>query len=230
MLDKHNVNKVNYSVDIVFCIDTTSGMQPIIFLLKQEFVKLYDSIWHAMKQKSRRVDEIRVKIINYRDFITDGEYALNESDFFILPNDRNGFVEYVNSLEAHGGGNEPSNGLEALDIAIRSNWTNVKGKKRQIIVIFTDSSCHSLELAASKKLYNYPENIALNFVELTNRWEDDDYVDFSSKRLIIFAPDAYPWTDIGNSWSNVVISPSKDGLGLKEIKFDWIIESISNSV
>ena len=43
-----------------------------------------------------------------------------------------------------------------------------------------------------------------NFGELTDWWEGQEGMNSTAKRLVVFAPDAYPWTDMNNHWSNAV--------------------------
>ena len=129
-----------YCVDIVFCIDTTGSMSPIIRSVKKYAVDFYDKVHFEMELQGKQVDLLRVKVISFRDFACDGEEALKQSDFFVLDDQKTEFEDYVNGLRASGGGDEPENALEALVEAIRSDWTFEGAKKRQIIVLFTDAS------------------------------------------------------------------------------------------
>lgn len=221
---------VKYSVDMVLCIDATGSMIPVIDNVKSNALKFHDDIKEALAKKGKHINNLRIKVILYRDFVADGDAAFKESKFFEFPDEVDNFKSFINDIKADGGGPEPENGLEALDVAMRSEWTQEGGRKRQVIVVWTDASCHKLEDTAAKKPASYPDGIAKDLNELTDRWEGEDFVDFSSKRLIMFAPDAYPWTDIENSWSNVVATTSKAGEGLAEVDYEAIIESIANSV
>ncbi|HBJ76856.1 MAG TPA: VWA domain-containing protein, partial [Porphyromonadaceae bacterium] len=49
-------------------------------------------------------------------------------------------------------------------------------------------------------------------------------------RLILFAPDAKPWSEIGLSWSNTIHHAAKAGEGLKEIDYRTILDCIVNSI
>ena len=72
-----------------------------------------------------------------------------------------------------------------------------------------------------------------NFEELTNWWGDEQlsgYMDFSAKRLLLFAPYASYWKTISDNWDNVMHYPSVAGAGLKEIDYNQIIDAISNSI
>ena len=55
-------------------------------------------------------------------------------------------------------------------------------------------------------------------------------MDYNAKRLLLFTPDKPTWTDITNSWDNVVHFPSEAGNGLKEIDYSQILDVIANSI
>ena len=69
-----------------------------------------------------------------------------------------------------------------------------------------------------------------NFDELTDMWEGQGYVNSSAKRLIIYTPDAYPWTDIATNWENSIHYPSKAGDGLADFDYQEILNQIAASV
>ena len=104
-------------------------------------------------------------------------------------------------------------------------------KRRQIIVVWTDASTH--ELGYARACANYPSNMAKDFDELTEWWGDEQmhgYMDQYAKRLLLFAPEANYWTDISSSWDNVIHFPSQAGNGLGEVRYEEIIDTISNSI
>lgn len=52
----------------------------------------------------------------------------------------------------------------------------------------------------------------------------------SAKRLVIFAPDASAWTEIGMNWTNTIHHPAKAGSGLEEVDYETILSTIVNSI
>jgi hypothetical protein len=76
---------LNYAVDIVFCIDVTGSMTPILDAVKANALRFYDDVQYNLTAKGKNVDELRVRVIAFRDFVADGEAALQESPFFRLP-------------------------------------------------------------------------------------------------------------------------------------------------
>jgi len=195
--------QLKYSVDIVLCIDATGSMGPVISDVKSNAIKFYQDLNSNMEAKGKSIDSLRVKVIVFRDFYVDGEKSYKESSFFTLPAEGLKFSTFINSILADGGGDEPENGLEALASAIQSQWNKTGDKKRQIIVIWTDASAHPLENLRSKP-DNYAATVPANLDVLTDLWEGQEFMNSNGKRLIIYSPDSYPWTDIANNWMNTI--------------------------
>ncbi len=222
--------KLTYNVDLVFCIDSTGSMENIINIVKQNAINFYHDVTMAMQRKNKVINQLRIRIISFRDYLEDGENAMLTTDFFCLPEEAQLFSDVVNSIEADGGGDPPEDGLEALAFAIRSPWTQEGVKRRQVIVVWTDDATHDLGFGAAAP--NYPPEMARNFAELTSWWgnKQGGYMDFSAKRLILYAPDLPSWNLISNTWDNVLHFPSKAGEGLNEVSYEQIINTIANTI
>lgn len=218
---------VKYAVDLVMCIDGTGSMGHLIEEVKSAALKFYDQLEAKMKEKSKKIDQLRARVIVFRDYWADPEDQVMQcSDFFDLRSQSQDFANFVSVIEADGGGDEPENGLEAVGLALKSSWE--KGdfsKQRYVLVVYTDASAHSLE-KPSKPGY-YPSDIPQTFDDLTDYWHE---MPASAKRLLLFAPDAEPWTVMGNSWDNTIHYVSAAGNGLEEVEMDQILDAIANSV
>lgn len=221
---------LKYSVDMVLCIDATGSMGSIINRVKTNALKFHDDLSSSMAEKSKNIDTLRLKVVVFRDYYADGEQAMKASEFFTLPDEADGFSAFVNSITADGGGDEPENGLEALALAIKSDWSKSGDKRRQIIIVWTDASAHELEKNNGAKPGNYSPDLPASFDELTDDWEGQSYMSQTAKRLIMYAPDAYPWTDIANNWENVIHYSSKAGDGLADVDYQEILSAIASSV
>jgi hypothetical protein len=220
---------LSYAVDIVFCIDVTGSMTPIIDQVKANALRFYDDVQSNLTAKGKNVDQLRVRVIAFRDFAADGAAAVEESPFFTLPAERAGFSEFVNGLIAQGGGDAPESGLEAIALAIDSPWTTTGDRRRQVIVVWTDQPAQTLN--ASVLPPDIASRVPADFSALTDAWEDEQgRMGSSSKRLILFAPDGPGWSDISGVWENVVHHPSQAGGGLSEVDYGTIVDSIGNSV
>src|SRR5829696_8249157 len=87
---------LSYAVDIVFCIDVTGSMTPILDQVKANALRFYGDVQSNLTAKGKTIDELRVRIVAFRDIVADGEAALQESPFFELPADQTGFSSFVN--------------------------------------------------------------------------------------------------------------------------------------
>ena len=220
---------LSYAVDIVFCIDVTGSMTPIIDQVKANALRFYDDVQSNLTAKGKNVDQLRVRVIAFRDFAADGAAALDESPFFTLPDERADFSEFVNGLVAEGGGDAPESGLEAVALAVDSPWTTTGDRRRQVIVVWTDQPAQPLSPSVLPP--DIASRVPADFSALTDAWEDEQgRMGSSSKRLILFAPDGPGWSDISGVWENVVHHPSQAGGGLSEVDYGTIIDSIGNSV
>ncbi len=220
---------LSYAVDIVFCIDVTGSMQPIIDAVKANALRFYDDVQTNLTDKGKNVDQLRVRVLAFRDFAADGSAAMQESPFFALPTERAGFSDFVNSLIAEGGGDAPESGLEAVALAVNSPWTTTGDRRRQVIVVWTDAPAQPLD--AGLLPADLAARVPADFSALTDLWENEQGpMGSSSKRLILFAPDGPGWSDISAVWENVVHNPSQAGGGLSEVDYGTIIDSIGNSV
>ena len=223
--------KFNYNVDMAFCIDVTGSMDKIIEIVQNNALNFYQDVKTFMEQKGKHIDTLRVRIIAFRDYLEDGADAMLVTNFFTLPQDADNLKKCVSSLVAKGGGDNPEDGLEALAYAIKSKWNTDSGKKRHVIVLWTDDDAH--ELGFGQRSPFYPKGMASNIRELTAWWGDEEepgYMDQQAKRLVLFAPDTPGWTQISDNWDKVLHYPSDVGDGLKDADYSQIISIISNTI
>jgi hypothetical protein len=220
---------LSYAVDIVFAIDVTGSMTPILDAVKTNALGFYDDVQTNLTAKGKNVEQLRVRVVAFRDFAADGDAALEESAFYTLPAERADFAEFVNGLIPQGGGDHPESGLEAVAVSINSPWTTAGDRRRQVIVVWTDQPAHSLDPSVVPA--DLSSRVPADFSALTDAWEDEQgQMGSNSKRLILFAPDGPGWSDISAVWENVVHHPSQAGGGLSEVDYGTIVDSIGNSV
>jgi hypothetical protein len=222
---------LKYNVDIVMCIDTTGSMGGLLHTVKENALKFYPDLKKACEAKDKNVDQLRIKVIDFKDYNADGVDGMHETEFFNIPEQEDKFKEYVNALTPDGGGDEPENGLEAVSLAINSDWTMGGDRRRHIIIVWTDASAHPLESTLTKNSF-YPSGMPADFNELTDWWEEEQggKMNKAAKRLLIFAPDANPWTEMGLNFGNAIHHPAKAGEGLSDVDYQTILASIVNSI
>lgn len=221
---------LKYNVDIVMCIDCTGSMGGLLDTVKNNALKFYPDLCKRCEDKGKEISELRIRAIAFRDFDCDKDVAVADTGFLNIPDEEIEFKNFVSGLCPVGGGDEPENGLEALAMAINSDWTTGGDRRRHVVVVWSDASTHPL--GVGKENPTYPQNMPSDFNELTDWWEDEQSGKMrkSAKRLVIFAPDASAWTEIGMNWTNTIHHPAKAGAGLENVDYETILSSIVNSI
>jgi hypothetical protein len=223
-----------YAVDIVFCIDVTGSMTPVIDAVKGNVRAFNSLLGSAMAEKTKSISQLRVRVIAFRDFADNADDAIEMTNFLTLPDQHSDFEMFVHQLRATGGGDEPESGLEALALAIESQWERGLDRRRHVIAMFTDASAHPLGNADARRARGYPEAAPASIDELFERWgyasSQDAAMENSAKRLLLFAPDTMPWNVIAADWNNTIFLPSKAGDGLEDLEMEEIINAIANSI
>jgi len=224
---------MQYHLDMVFCIDVTGSMTPVLDMVKEKVRKFPHDLKDALAEKGKLVNTFRIRVIAFRDFGNDSD-ALTVSDFFTVEpsTELAKFESFVNGLSASGGGDEPESALEALGIAQASNWTHEGTKQRHVIVMFTDASAHKLESRVGEIPSAFRDQVPASLDELTDRWDGNQAVRLRklARRLVVFGPDAYPWNVIGDAWGETVWLPSQAGKGLEDVEYKTILETLQNSI
>ena len=225
------VRGIACTVDLVLVVDATGSMSATVDRIRDRSTSLYRDLHAAMVRRARILRQLRVRVVAYRDFYADPPAdALVVSAFFALPDEEIGLSRFVARLVAKGGGDEPETGLEALAEAIRSPWSAGGPRSRQVVVVCTDASAHRLEREAGGKPAGYPAGMPADLDALTDMWESPAYVDQRAKRLLVYAPAAYAWTQIGDAWENAVHIIARPGEGLAEVTYAEIVDAIARSV
>lgn len=221
-----------YAVDLVFVVDCTGSMAPFLDSVKRMAKDFHALLSKKMEDKDKGISQLRARVVAYRDIGEEGADAIAATPFYTLPGDTSGFESFVNTLTAAGGGDEPESALEALVTAIRSPWERGLDKRRHVIVVCTDASAHPLgkfSLPTSGQDRPMPADLS----ELESIWgneAEDGEMDYQSKRLIVFAPNAYPWSDLPHILENIVWVESAAGQGMRDQDQDSVLEAIAGSV
>jgi hypothetical protein len=227
-----NSTSLRYAVDIVFCIDVTGSMYPVLDQVKQGALTFHSRLEASMAEKDKSISNLRLRVVAYRDFRDDPRTALEQSPFFTVPDQVSEFEAFVKQLKAGGGGDEPESGLEALAVALNSDWETGLDRRRHIVALFTDASAHTL--GVGREVASYPQDMPANLDELLEVWgysgAQTAVMENAAKRLLLFAPDTTPWNMIAADWNNTIYLPSRAGEGLEEYELNEIVDAIGNSI
>ena len=185
-------------------------------------IQIYTDLSTARENKGKSaIQQFRVRLIAFRDYIADGEHAMMETDFFQLPQQAAEFEACVNSIHADGGGDIPEAGLEALAYAIKSKWTTEGVFRRHIIILWTDADTHTLGFGSRSKYY--PKGMPSDLGELSDWW---DKLDCRAKRLVLFAPDEGNWKYISNNWDLTMHIPTNANTALTSNTYEMAINAL----
>lgn len=230
---------IEYFCDFVFCLDITGGMAPLLRNFKKAIVNLHNMLEELYLEYSRKIVSLRVKIIAFRDIYFDGQYWLETSNFFSLPSQTNELLDALDSLDAKGGGDDPESSLEALALAMKTDWVKISDlntqRSRHVIVLFTDDAAHRFEEAETYTGVNYPSGMPKSYKELLMAWNGQGDISLSmdkrAKRLIVFAPEeSYPWSDMSEDFENAVFLPMTKAEGGEDIAREAIINTIGGTI
>lgn len=220
----------DYYVDIVMCIDGTASMRPIIDEVKRNALSFYRKFIEAMQDADKSAEKVRIKVIVFRDYGSD-EKPMEVSEFFTIPDQEAEFNAFVQGIEAVGGGDLPENALEAIALAVKSDWTTGGTRRRHAILVFTDAEALPLGVRADSP--NYPEGMPADLAQLGAWWENADQTcpgTYQAKagRLVVFAPNAYPWTEL-QTWNRYWPAFSQAGTGLSDVDISAAIDLLVGS-
>ncbi|MFC5823400.1 vWA domain-containing protein [Nonomuraea insulae] len=225
---------LRYAVDIVLCVDVTESMAPVLDTVKKSALTFHERLNLVMSGKGKEISQLRLKVIAFRDFSDFAEDAIEETEFLVVPERAADFDRCVRELRASGGGDMPESGLEALVLAINADWERGLDRRRHVIVMFTDAPAHPLHAPQAVTAHTYPRGIPRDLDGLFEQWgyarSQTAVMENAAKRLVLFAPDAYPWTEITEEWNMTLHFPSVAGQGLAELELDEIIDTIANSL
>ena len=149
---------MNYYNEIknVFLSDDT----PIIDMVKNSALTFHTELKGLLAEHKRIVNHLRIKVIWFRDFYYDGDKAYGESKFFELDDESQDFKDFVSGIQAAGGGDDPECGLEALSMAMRSDFTQ-EGTKRRHIIVYNIENLFAGILVKTRQI----QLVKLDFVE-----------------------------------------------------------------
>ncbi len=105
-------------------------------------------------------------------------------------------------------------------------------RRRHVIVVWSDAQPHPLERGQDSAPATVKDRICKNLDLLTDMWESGQScgMERSARRLVMYTPDSVGWTEISDSWSQVVHFTSQAGKGLREFEMDTILDALANSI
>ena len=221
---------VTRNIDIVFCIDGTGSMRPIMDDIKENAIRFYGEVVEECYAHGASVAALRVKLLIFRDYESEGGDAIIESPFYELPSDDDLFADFLKTVVPGGGAGKGACGYEALHYAFRSEFVSAP-KDRQIIVLISDTYPRPLP-KRSRKGY-YPGDMSTE-EELINTWTGaipDPEVTMTprGRRLIFFAPGETDYRLLAGKLKGAIFVPVAKEKGLRDTDFSSIVKVIAAS-
>ncbi len=221
------LENVDCEIDIVMVIDNTGSMSATLDMVKENALNFSSKLKEACIERHRNIKGLHMQVISYGEL---NEDPIIKSDVFNLPKDETAYKNFVSSIHLTDGGDTPESGLEALAMAIQSDWHKSSLKTRHVIVVYTDAPSHSLDYEYDTREF-YPKKMPKNFKELTKMWNG---MDKDAKRLLLFAPlndnddsKVVNWSMISDKWDNV----THDDLNtILKSGYDTAIDAICKSL
>ena len=194
------MENVDCEIDITMVIDNTGSMSSTMNMVKDNARNFCDDLKDACLTRHRNIKALHLQVISYGDL---NDCSFTKSKVYDLPEEEDAYKEFVTGLGMTGGGDRPESGLEALAMAIQTDWHKSKYRTRHVIVLYTDANAHPLDFKYSNMEY-YPTDMPKDFGELTKMWNK---MDENAKRLLLFAPNDNGcddnWNKISEEWDNV---------------------------
>ena len=199
------------TMDVVFCVDTTGSMLPAIVHIKEIISKFP----HTLAQMAGTEIDFRVKFIFFKDYAVDSD-AMMETEFFSFPEQELDAQAVLDPIFSTGGGDLPESGLEALYLAMSSDFKEPSYGGRQIIILMTDADAHDIGKLCFCPAY--PTDMIGSNDELVSFWnEGKGHLDQRKKRLVIFAPDGTRYAELSRELDRCTFIPVDVSCGCKEI-------------
>lgn len=215
---------MSFHIDIVICLDVSGDMAAYIDKTRGTIKFLPEGLVEYMEMEGKSVDKLRVKFITFSDFATEGADAIHETKFFDYFEQKEEAFAFIDGVQPKGGGDKAENALEALALAIKSDWTTEGKRRRHVIIMITNAPAHSLQYRSDCE--GYPEGMPKDLAELGDWWEDVDR--WYQRILITFAPNVSPWTDM-EGWSRYWFTPDYVDKGFSEFEIADIFSMVFGS-
>ncbi len=212
----------DFRMDLVICLDTTGAMGASVDALKRDIGSLHQMLLQRMAHRGAALSGLRVRVIAFKDYRYDADPMI-ESRFCSLPEEGAALEAFLGGLECGGGGDLPENALEALALAIGSDWEAEGLRRRQVVLMLSDGAAHPLGECADAPAY--PGGLPKTAEELRELWENGAPSSAGTfrprmARLVAFVPPEEPWIGM-TEWRGASLcfesAPGLSGVSLSSI-------------
>ncbi len=217
--------------DFVFVVDGAGAEENLLEAAKSKALDLHRYIQEYLQGRNSLLKSLRVRLIVFRGQKAKEGPRVESRDFFNLPEEADAFRQYADSLRSAAGADDPRGGMEALMMAIKSDWLKASMKMRHFIIVMAGRSTHPSDI-----LYPFDEPgftgddglDPLDFLQL-NWINPQGSLSKDAKRMILLTPDTYPWSKI-SWWDYTTFDFSRLGTQESENNYNIILKSFFGAI
>ena len=180
-------------LDIVFCVDLSARMNSVLEKIKEQVHWIVMKSVEEQEEDGLDICSLRVKLIGFRDYEKD-EVPMIVSPFYSLPDQTDEYENMLQSFCAEGGV-EGVNALEALALAIQSDWNNCGDVQYKVIWMFSGGSVFELGKRADSPAY--PADMTKDIGDMSSKWSGVRW----PRRMTVFSPERTEWKDKEHSYN-----------------------------
>lgn len=210
--------KERFSADVVMCIDATASMTGILNTVKNNALRFYPDLKRESRKKGKDISSMRIRVVAFRDIDPICPMVFEQSKFFEMPEEEGLFQSFVNAISPIAGNDEPELGLDALGLAINSEWES-DSKTKKVILLWTD--------APTKRLSQNSLHGFNNEGQLFEKWNNDAS---KANKIFFFTPDDASWSAVASSLNNSIIKNVASNEGLSDLDYEEILKTISDDI
>ncbi len=202
---------LGWDIDLCLVVDGRRAMAPCMEAVKETILRIPGRFMETARSSRPGLGSLRARLLVFRDFACDGEKALEDTGFYTLTMDPEGegaFREAVRKIRAESRAGRPGSGLEALALAMGSDWAIPAMNCRHVIFLFTNGPAMPLGNSFSKASPFYPPDLPVSLARMWQGWESAACADWS--RLFLFAPPVSPWTELRDWDRTLLLQPAAE--------------------
>ena len=217
-----------YAVDLAFCIDRAARMRSVLDATANIASSLPARLQERMAVKNKAIRQLRVRFVMF-SAPGNARVPVDSTRFYLLPQEADEFTRLVGHLTVPvGSGDGPSLALDALAMAVASPWDRQHDKRRHIVVLWTNWA--SVPLGTAPAIFGDAPRTMDDLNAMWGDEVDEGLMEFAAKRLLVFGPDLFPWSDISELFENCIWVKSEAGVGMTGADFDLVFDQIAGSV
>lgn len=163
-----------------------------------------NTLLHTFENSWYPISRVYIKVIIYTN---DSKPIIKESRWYEISNKKGlepeYLIAYIKRVKCIGPDADDLS-FEAIERAMNVDWTSEKASFKNII-LFTNSICNKTNSA--------------KYTELFSKDVDNHFA--YRKRLVVFAPEKYPWPELYENLENMIYCPFRGELTSEDIDMDF---------